>query len=106
MKTYPPLPDLFLDNIPLIPWAFECCEIIGMAMSICFFFIIIFHKFRYKYLYKILHKKKFFLFRIVILRRMLSIIGTVFLLRCVTMLITSLSVPGIHLECTARVLIF
>ena len=23
MKTYPPLPDLFLDNVPLIPWAFE-----------------------------------------------------------------------------------
>lgn len=47
MKTYPPLPDFFLDNIPLIPWAFECCEFIGMAMFLCFLTIILFHKYRY-----------------------------------------------------------
>jgi len=38
-----------------------------------------------------------------VLRRMCSITGTVFFLRCITMLITSLSVPGIHLECAGRV---
>ncbi|CAD5234172.1 unnamed protein product [Bursaphelenchus xylophilus] len=85
MKMYPPLPDLVLDNLPLIPWAFELCELIGVALAGLFLAIIIFHK-----------------HRVVILRRCFSLFGTVFLLRCVTMLITSLSVPGVHLECTAK----
>uniref|UniRef100_A0A915D7G6 SAM domain-containing protein n=1 Tax=Ditylenchus dipsaci TaxID=166011 RepID=A0A915D7G6_9BILA len=55
IKRYPPLPDLFLDNIPYIPWLSSC------------------------------HK-------VVLLRRMLVLLGSVFLLRCVTMIITSLSV--------------
>jgi hypothetical protein len=85
MKTYPPLPDLVLDNLPLIPWAFEVCEMIGVALAMIWFTILFFHK-----------------ERVVLLRRMFSLVGTVFLLRCVTMLITSLSVPGIHLSCRAK----
>ena len=44
-----------------------------------------------------------FLFRFILLRRFFALCGTVFLLRCITMLITSLSVPGSHLKCSPRV---
>uniref|UniRef100_A0A1I7ZX19 SAM domain-containing protein n=1 Tax=Steinernema glaseri TaxID=37863 RepID=A0A1I7ZX19_9BILA len=85
MKTYPPLPDIVLDNLPLIPWAFEVCEIIAVCMATFWLGMLFLHK-----------------HRVVIMRRMFSLIGTVFLLRCITMLITSLSVPGVHLECRAK----
>ncbi|GMT04369.1 hypothetical protein PENTCL1PPCAC_26543 [Pristionchus entomophagus] len=85
MKMYPPLPDIVLDNLPLIPWAFQMCEMIGVVLCTVWFIILFFHR-----------------HRVVIARRMFSLVGTVFLLRCVTMMITSLSVPGVHLECRAK----
>ncbi|KAE9552577.1 hypothetical protein FO519_004194 [Halicephalobus sp. NKZ332] len=44
MKLYPPLPDIVLDNLPLIPWAFELCEMIGVSMGMIWFTVLIFHK--------------------------------------------------------------
>lgn len=85
MKTYPPLPDLFLDNVPLIAWAFEVCEMIALSLAFIWAMILIFHR-----------------HRLILLCRMFALTGTVFLLRCITMLITSLSVPGQHLECSAN----
>ena len=87
METYPPLPDILLDNLPHIPWAFEMCEVSGMVLLIVWVAVVLFHKHRF-----------------ILLRRFFSISGTIFLLRCVTMLITSLSVPGTkkllaHSEC-------
>ncbi|KAL3199284.1 hypothetical protein MRX96_013943 [Rhipicephalus microplus] len=34
MQTYPPLPDIFLDNVPHIPWAFAMCEFTGLVLFI------------------------------------------------------------------------
>ncbi|CAH0407637.1 unnamed protein product [Chilo suppressalis] len=85
MKKYPPLPDLFLDNVPHIPWAFDMCEITGSLLMAIWLAVLFFHKHRF-----------------IILRRFFALAGTVFLLRCFTMLITSLSVPGSHLKCEPR----
>lgn len=85
MATYPPLPDIFLDNVPLIPWAFKMCELCGVVLFVIWFVILVFHRHRF-----------------ILVRRFFSLFGSVFLLRCFTMLITSLSVPGKHLECKAR----
>jgi len=82
VEKYPPLPDLVLDNVPYIPWAFQAVETIGMGMMLLLIGILIFHK-----------------HRTIIWRRCCALTGTVFLLRCITMLITSLSVPGAHLKC-------
>jgi len=82
MDKYPPLPDLLLDNIPHISWAFEMSEITGMTLMVIWIIVLTFHKHRF-----------------ILARRFFSIAGTIFLLRCVTMLITSLSVPGDHLDC-------
>jgi len=85
MEKYPPLPDIILDNIPHIPWAFEMAEFTGMVLITLWFVIVLLHKHRF-----------------ILMRRFFSISGTIFMLRCITMLITSLSVPGTHLECTPR----
>jgi len=85
MKKYPPLPDIFLDNVPLIPWAFEMCEVTGCILSFSWILVLVFHKHRF-----------------ILMRRFFALSGSVFLLRCVTMLITSLSVPGSHLACAPR----
>lgn len=86
MKKYPPLPDIVLDNVPLIPWAFKMCEVTALILSVVLSTVLFFHK-----------------HRVIVIRRIAALCGTVFLLRCVTMFVTSLSVPGIHLECSGKV---
>ncbi|XP_039994341.1 sphingomyelin synthase-related protein 1-like [Xiphias gladius] len=85
MRTYPPLPDIFLDSVPRIPWAFAMAEACGLVL--CYMFLLIL----------LLHKHRSILFR-----RLCSLMGTVFLLRCCTMFVTSLSVPGQHLKCASK----
>ena len=77
MNKYPLLPDIILDNMPHVPWAFEMAEMAGMTLLTIWLVMVIFHKHRF-----------------IIVRRCFAIGGTIFLLRCFTMLITSLSVPG------------
>jgi hypothetical protein len=75
-----------LDNIPLIHFAFPLAEFIILTLGTLFCVILCFHR-----------------NRIILLRRFFAITATVFLLRCVTMFVTSLSVPGVHLKCDVRV---
>lgn len=46
MKKYPPLPDIFLDNVPHIPWAFDMCEVTGTLMFTIWLIVLLFHKHR------------------------------------------------------------
>ncbi|XP_060942725.1 sphingomyelin synthase-related protein 1-like [Limanda limanda] len=85
MRTYPPLPDIFLDSVPRIPWAFAMAEACGLILCYMFMLILLLHK-----------------HRSILFRRLCSLIGTVFLLRCCTMFVTSLSVPGQHLKCASK----
>ncbi|XP_074651667.1 sphingomyelin synthase-related protein 1-like [Tubulanus polymorphus] len=84
-NKYPPLPDILLDNIPYVPWAFKTAEIFAFTLSLMWFSILFFHKHRF-----------------ILIRRMFTLSGTMYLLRCVTMLITSLSVPAEHIQCEIR----
>lgn len=86
MRTYPPLPDIFLDSVPRIPWAFAMAETCGLVLCCILLLILLLHK-----------------HRSILFRRFCSLTGTVFLLRCVTMFVTSLSVPGHHLQCSRKV---
>lgn len=86
MTQYPPLPDIILDMLPLITWAFTACELIIMAMMFIFFTIILFHK-----------------HRLIILKRFFAISGTLFVMRSITLIVTTLSVPGKHLNCRSEV---
>jgi sphingomyelin synthase-related protein 1 len=85
MEKYPPLPDIVLDNVPLMPWAFVATEVIGIVLAIIFLIILVFHK-----------------YRMIIFRRVCSLGGTIFFIRSITMLITSLSVPGNHIQCSGE----
>ena len=86
MKKYPPLPDIVLDNLPVIPWAFKLCEGTVLILTAFLSIVLFFHK-----------------HRVIVMRRVAALYGTLFLLRCVTMFVTSLSVPGIHLDCSRKV---
>ncbi|KAL2078601.1 hypothetical protein ACEWY4_026286 [Coilia grayii] len=86
MRTYPPLPDIFLDSVPRIPWAFAMAEACGVILCNIWLVVLLLHK-----------------HRSILLRRLCSLMGTVFMLRCVTMFVTSLSVPGQHLQCSGKI---
>ena len=46
MEKYPPLPDIVLDNMPYVPWAFEMCELTACVLAAILFTTLVFHKHR------------------------------------------------------------
>ncbi|XP_049553194.1 voltage-dependent anion-selective channel protein 2 isoform X1 [Orcinus orca] len=46
MQTYPPLPDIFLDSVPRIPWAFAMTEVCGMILCYIWLLVLLLHKHR------------------------------------------------------------
>lgn len=46
MKKYPPLPDIFLDNVPTIAWAFHMCEVTGSLLLLIWVAVLLTHKHR------------------------------------------------------------
>ncbi|KAI4888268.1 hypothetical protein NFI96_013857 [Prochilodus magdalenae] len=85
IHTYPPLPDIFLDSVPRIPWAFAMAEGCAVVLGCILLLTLLLHK-----------------HRSILFRRFCGLMGTVFLLRCVAMFVTSLSVPGHHLQCSGK----
>jgi hypothetical protein len=85
-KQYPPLPDLVLDNLSYVPWAFEVCEGTMIVLFFTFLTMLAFHKYRF-----------------IVLRRVLVIIGSVYILRCFLLTSTSLSIPSTDIPCDPKV---
>ncbi|XP_062243686.1 phosphatidylcholine:ceramide cholinephosphotransferase 2 [Platichthys flesus] len=84
-ESSPPLPDKFFDYIDRVKWAFTVTEINGMVLLAIWMVQLFF--FRYKS---------------IAIRRFFFLIGTLYLYRCVTMYITTLPVPGMHMTCAPK----
>ncbi|XP_035668704.1 phosphatidylcholine:ceramide cholinephosphotransferase 1-like [Branchiostoma floridae] len=82
----PPLPDVFFDYFDRVVWAFSVCEIAGMINSALLLIVWILHKHKW-----------------IVLRRYCLIVGTLYLLRCITMYVTTLPVPGMHFRCSPKI---
>ncbi|KAL2079368.1 hypothetical protein ACEWY4_025112 [Coilia grayii] len=81
----PPLPDKFFDLVPRMPGAFSVTEINGMLLVGLFFVQWLFLK-----------------HRAIVGRRFFFLQGTLYLYRCLTMYLTTLPVPGTHMNCAPK----
>ncbi|CAF3621455.1 unnamed protein product [Adineta steineri] len=87
-KTFPPLPDLILENIEQIPWAFAVTEKLIVIEITTLITVILFHR-----------------HRMIILRRLFTIIAALYFLRSCTMLFTSLPVATRITDCQPKRLV-
>ena len=81
-KLFPPLPDVLLDNLSYLPWGSRVAEICMMTLGIMWLCLCLVHK-----------------HRMVIMTRMFAMMGTMYLLRCVTIFITAIPCPDVNKEC-------
>ncbi|XP_036447072.1 phosphatidylcholine:ceramide cholinephosphotransferase 2 [Colossoma macropomum] len=81
----PPLPDKFFDYVPRVKWAFTITEVNGMILVMAWFIQWLLLK----------HKS-------IIGRRFFFLMGTLYLYRIITMYITTLPVPSMHMNCAPK----
>ncbi|VDI46428.1 Hypothetical predicted protein [Mytilus galloprovincialis] len=84
-QKHPPLPDIFLNTFPQISWAPKLSE--GAVLSLMVIWIII----------AVLNKHRW-----ILMRRTFCLLGTMYLLRCVCILITQLPVPETNVICDRK----
>ncbi|XP_076831376.1 phosphatidylcholine:ceramide cholinephosphotransferase 2 [Brachyhypopomus gauderio] len=84
-ENTPPLPDKFFDYIDRVNWAFTVTEVNGMLLVGIWAVQWLFHR-----------------YRAIVGRRFFFLIGTLYLYRCITMYITTLPVPGVHMTCAPK----
>ncbi|CAG2173074.1 unnamed protein product [Oppiella nova] len=109
MQTYPPLPDIFLDNIPLIPHAFNMCEIYSVEANVLIVWLSILPEVRNDVNNVAISSRtsspmqsQSMSQRMDLLSNSISNTG-ITCIKSLFVFITSLSVPGRHLQCKARV---
>ncbi|XP_043088486.1 phosphatidylcholine:ceramide cholinephosphotransferase 2 [Puntigrus tetrazona] len=81
----PPLPDKFFDYVPRMEWAFSVTEVNGMILVALWFVQWLFLK-----------------HRAIVGRRFFFLQGTLYMYRMVTMYITTLPVPSMHMDCAPK----
>uniref|UniRef100_A0A8C5MNX8 Phosphatidylcholine:ceramide cholinephosphotransferase 1 n=1 Tax=Leptobrachium leishanense TaxID=445787 RepID=A0A8C5MNX8_9ANUR len=82
-----PLPDVFFDYYDRVQWAFSICEINGMILVGLWLVQWVFLK-----------------YKSIVGRRFFCIVGTLYLYRCITMYVTTLPVPGVHFNCSPKLM--
>ncbi|XP_061889604.1 phosphatidylcholine:ceramide cholinephosphotransferase 2 [Entelurus aequoreus] len=84
-ENIPPLPDTFFEYIDRVKWAFTVTEVNGIVLVTIWFI------------------QLFFLnYKSIVCRRYFFLVGTLYFYRCITMYITILPVPGMHMSCAPK----
>lgn len=84
-NKYPPLPDIFLDNVAAQDWALDVSEVLIMISTTAAFFVIILHKHRF-----------------IVMRRVFMILSLLYLMRSITMFVTVLPVASVTYYCSPK----
>ncbi|XP_051560860.1 phosphatidylcholine:ceramide cholinephosphotransferase 2-like [Myxocyprinus asiaticus] len=84
-ESSPPLPDKFFDYIDRVQWAFTVTEVNGMILVSIWSIQLLFHR-----------------YKAIVGRRYFFLLGTLYMYRCITMYITTLPVPGMHMVCAPK----
>ncbi|XP_034245360.1 phosphatidylcholine:ceramide cholinephosphotransferase 2-like isoform X2 [Thrips palmi] len=84
-KTYGPLPDIFFELFPKVPWALTVSEIIIVVSTNVTFLVLLFHKHRF-----------------IVFRRLFLMMSLLYLMRSVTMFVTVLPMSDPTYYCSPK----